>query len=115
MGVLLFLCIIHDLKTGCETMKYVADITMYHLSSDVGDKSLQVAIGEATDYTSPMHIVVSKTKKMLIPFARSCPNVNGIVVGDSGVDCVDHCMLLGLKISNNLSLGAPLPEENQEG
>ena len=41
--------------------------------------------------------------KMLIPFARSSVNVNGIVIEDSGVERVDHCTLLGLQISNNLS------------
>ena len=43
---LCFLCMIHDLETGCETVKCVDDTTIFHVTSDVGDKSLQVAISE---------------------------------------------------------------------
>jgi hypothetical protein len=105
LGVLCFLCMINDLETNCPTVKYVDDTTIYHVTSDTGDKSLQEAVNEATDWSkcNDMRLNASKTKELLISFAKSTPDVEEITIADTKVERVDHCTLLGLQISNTLS------------
>ena len=50
-----------------------------------------------------MVLNASKTKELLISFAKSPPSVDGIIVSNSQVERVDHCTLLGLEISNNVT------------
>ena len=60
---------LHDLETGCETVKYVDDTTEYH-ESDVGGKSVQVGSCDTTDWphANDVHLNATKTNEMLISF-----------------------------------------------
>ena len=96
---------INDLETNCKTIKYVDDTTLYHVSSNTADVSLQQAVDTAANWSSKndMRLNASKTKEILISFAKIQPDVSKIVVDNTEVERVTQFTLLGLKLSASLN------------
>ena len=82
LRVLCFLCLINDLSTSCKSVKYVDDTTIYHISSDLTDGKLQESADQALSWSSKnsMNINSSKTKELLISFAKSQPDIPPITI-----------------------------------
>ena len=71
-GVLCFICMINDLSTRCETIKYIDDTTLYNVSSQPDDLALQKTLNVASKWSTEndMHLNGGKTKEMLISFSK---------------------------------------------
>ena len=105
LGVLFFLCMINDLTTECTGIKYVDDTTIYHTSSDPSDTTLQKSVDTAIDWSkqNSMKINATKTKDMLISFAKETPKVSNVIVDGEEIERVSECKLLGVILNNRLS------------
>jgi len=105
LGVLCFVCMINDLSTGCETIKYVDDTTLYNVSSQTDDQALQGALNVALKWSTEndMRLNGAKTKEMLISFSKEPPEVATLFVNDTPVERVNQCTLLGVQLSSNLT------------
>ncbi len=97
MGVLCFICMINDLETECTTIKYVDDTTIYKISNNENDHSLQEAINRAATWSKEnnMNINPTKSKELLISFAKTTPNLQDITIEGQAIENVQTCKLLG--------------------
>jgi len=82
IGVLCFIDLINDLTTTSRTIKYVDDTTLYHITNDPSDAALQRAVSAAISWSrdNNMNINASKTKEMLVSFAKEDPSVPKIII-----------------------------------
>lgn len=105
LGVLCFVAMINDLQTSCTTIKYVDDTTIYNVTSDVQDTSLQVAVDTAIKWSSDnsMNINASKTKELLITYMKKPPNVPHITINGEDIERVSECKLLGVHLNDQLN------------
>ena len=105
LGVMCFLCLINDLSPASNTIKYVDDTTIYHVSNDPNDTTLQESINEAIEWSSrnSMKIHPTKTKELFICFAKNPPNVPRITINGSPVERVNECKLLGVFLNDKLT------------
>ena len=55
IGVLFFIFLINDLTTNCPNIKYVDDTTIYHISSNPHDDSLQQATDTVFSWSTKSH------------------------------------------------------------
>ena len=103
LGVLCFICMINDLQTDCTTLKYVDDTTVYQVTNNPSDPSLQTAIDTAISWSKAnrMNINPTKTKEMLITFAKNKPDVPNITIAP--IERVQTCTLLGIDLNDQLS------------
>ena len=83
LGVIFFLCMINDLRTECQAIKYVDDTTILHVTTRSSDLSMQQSVDTAIvrSESNSMRIHAAKTKEMVVCFAQSEPNVPNITVG----------------------------------
>ena len=89
-----------------ETIKYVDDTTLFEISKEASDSSLQSATTSAITWSddNDMKINASKTKEMLICFARKhTPQVPQLVVNSTIVERVHTCTLLGIELCDTLT------------
>ena len=100
-----FLCLINGLSPASNTIKYVDDTTIYHVSNDPNDTTLQESINEAIEWSSrnSMKIHPTKTKELFICFAKNPPNVPRITINGSPVERVNECKLLGVFLNDKLT------------
>lgn len=105
LGVLCFIVMINDLSTNCSTVKYVDDTTIFHVTSDTQDCSLQNAVNVAIDWSdrNNMKINPSKTKEMLVHYMKNPPDVPNINVQGQRVERVKECKLLGVYLNDKLN------------
>jgi hypothetical protein len=105
LGVLCFIAMINDLHTDCPTIKYVDDTTIYHVSNEANDNSLQTAVNTAVDWSNrnSMKINASKTKEMMICFSKSPPLIPHITIDSKEIERVTSFKLLGIEINDNLN------------
>ena len=96
---------INDLETKWNTIKYVDDTTVYHISQDPNDNQLQdaVSVAETWSRNNDMRLNAAKTKEMVVCFAKNPPDLPSIVVDNTEVECVSNCTLLGVELQDNLS------------
>ena len=96
---------IDDLRTNVKTYKYVDDTTLYKITNNPEDDGLQSAVNHVTEWSKMNHMKLnaSKTKEMLISFARNKPDVPNICVNDVALERVDCVTLLGVKLCSDLS------------
>ena len=82
----------------CPTVKYVDDTTIYRVTNDTQDQTLQSAVSVATKWSqrNNMKINASKTKEMLITFSKTPPAVPLIEVNGIALERVSTCTLLAL-------------------
>jgi hypothetical protein len=105
LGILCFICMINDLQTPNPTIKYVDDTTIYRITNIPHDSSLQLSTNIALDWsqTNNMKINASKTKEMVVSFAKKPPAVPAIIVDGEPIERVCSVTLLGVEITENLS------------
>ena len=105
LGVLFFLCMINDLSTECKAIKYVDDTTIYHTSNNPNDNSVQKSVSTAIEWSTAnsMKINTTKTKDMIVSFAKEMPNVANIEVCGVSIERVETCKLLGVTLNNKLT------------
>ena len=105
LRVLFFVCMINDLQTECTTLKYVDDTTVYNATNDPNNPILQDAIDHAIrlSQNKSMNINPTKTKEMLISFGKDKPQVQPITIGESPIERVQSCTLLGIELNDQLT------------
>lgn len=96
---------INDLTTSCQTVKYVDDTTIYHVTNDINDSTLQEAVDCALQWSkdNSMKINASKTKEILVSFKKVMPPVPHITVNGEEIERVSHCKLLGVYLNDQLN------------
>lgn len=107
LGVFLFLLMINDLFTPLPTYKYVDDTTLFVVTNDTKDTSLQKAVDHVVTWSkkNDMRLNAIKTKEMLISFTKSTPEVSNITVDGRPLERVETIKLLGILISCDLTWG----------
>ena len=107
LGVFLFLLMINDLETNVPTYKYVDDTTLFKVTNDPNDKTLQEASDQVVAWskTNDMKINATKTVDMVISFSKEKPNIPKIVVDGKAIDRVETVKLLGVQLSSSLTWG----------
>ena len=105
LGVLCFICMINDLTTPCPTIKYVDDTTVYSISNNPQDTTLQHAVDKAIQWSKDNHMNInaSKTKEMVISYAKDTPNIPHITIDNDPIERVDSCKLLGVELNDKLT------------
>ena len=105
LGVLFFLCMINYLRTECHAIKYVDDTTISHVTNRSADLTLQQSVDTtiAWSESNSTRINAAKTKEMVMCFAKNEPNIPNITVGDTQLEQVADCKLLGVCLNNKLT------------
>ena len=106
LGPSTFLLHINNLKTACNSVKYVDDTTIWECCDRLGtDSKIQVAANQTLLWCTEnnMKINTDKTKEMLINFSKSSININPIKFNDTELEQVKNTKLLGVIINNTLS------------
>lgn len=106
IGVLCFLCMINDLETDCTTIKYVDDTTIYKITNDVTDQTLQRATDTAIAWSKRNNMKINpiKSKEMLISYAKKNPPiVPPIIIDHQDIERVTSCKLLGVMLNEKLT------------
>ena len=96
---------INDLTTDSPTVKYVDDTTIYRVTNSVGDKTLQLSVDTAINWSgeNSMRINGSKTKEMVICYSKNPPLVPHIQVHGEDIERVATCTLLGITFNDSLT------------
>ena len=106
LGPVCFLLHINDLKTSCDTYKYVDDSTAWEVCSGkhIGDSKIQNAADDAIKWSNDnnMKLNSDKTKEILVDFRRKKQHVPEITMGEVTIERVKSAKLLGVHISNDL-------------
>ena len=108
LGPVTFLLHINDLKTECNSIKYVDDTTIWE-SCDPTTKNtnIQRAANQAITWCTEnnMKINTSKTKEMLIYFGKKDTSFPPIEMNDEKLERVSNTKLLGVILNNKLTWG----------
>lgn len=106
LGPVCFLLHINDLKTSCDTYKYVDDSTAWEVCSgkNIGASKIQKAANDAIEWSDKnnMKLNCDKTKEILVDFRRKKQPVPKITMCDVEIERVKSTKLLGVLISENL-------------
>ena len=80
------------------------DTTIYNITNDPKDSTLQDAVNTATNWSkaNDMKINTSKTKEMLICFSRTDREIPVIEVDGTALERVSSCTLLGIELNDSL-------------
>ena len=83
----------------------VDDTTIYKITNDIEDDSLQIAIDDVIEWSkmNSMNINPTKSKEMLISFAKNPPEVPHIVIDGESIERVTSCKLLGIILNDKLN------------
>jgi hypothetical protein len=106
LGPSTFLLHINDLKTDCNSVKYVDDTTIWETCDKRGENSnIQNAANQTFTWcqTNNMRLNTDKTKEMLIDFSKKPFNIKPICMNDSDIERVKSTKLLGVIINNTLT------------
>ena len=81
------------------------DTTIFHITNDPNDKSLQSAVDTAITWSqsNSMKINASKTKEILVNYMKTPLDVPHIIVQDQSVDRVKDFKLLGVYFNDKLN------------
>ena len=105
LGPVLFILQINDLCTSvCDTYKYVDDTSAVEVNNSPTSMDLQVAADEISKWSSDnnMQLNASKTKELIVNFSKSKTEIPGVIINGQTIDRVEHAVMLGVTISNNL-------------
>ena len=106
LGPVSFLVHINDLKTTCNTVKYVDDTTIWEACHHTGaDSIIQKASDQAAKWTDKnnMQLNTDKTKEMNISFGKKTPTFEPININGNKIGYVENFKLLGVIINNKLN------------
>ena len=108
LGPSTFLLHINDLKTECNSIKYVDDTTIWESCDKNGNNSkIQNAANQTYEWcqSNNMKINIDKTKEILIDFSRKPHAINPITLNDKNIETVSSSKLLGVIINDTLTWG----------
>ena len=82
LGPVLFIVMINDLQTSCQTLKYVDDTTIVQIGHDVRSNTLQAAADQAANWSrqNGMSLNPEKTKELYINFSTK---LLGVTINNS--------------------------------
>ena len=105
LGPVLFILMINDLQTSCQTLKYVDDTTIVQIGHDVRSNTLQAAADQAANWSrqNGMSLNPEKTKKLYINFSRGDKNALPLEMDGKKIKRVVSTKLLGVTINNSLT------------
>ena len=105
LGPVLFALTINDLKTKCDSYKYVDDTCIGYAGSDHQALNLQEAANAAYLWTlqNDMNINKRKTKEFVIDFSKTRTNFPAIRIDGTDTQCVTVAKILGITITSNLT------------
>ena len=108
LGPVTFLLHINDLKTVCNSVKYVDDTTIWEsCSANTSNSKIQEAANEVTSWCqiNNMKINVEKTKEMKIYFGKKDINLSTINMNGRDLETVKSSKLLGVILNDTLTWG----------
>ena len=102
---LLFVLMINDLQTKCDSYKYVDDTCIVYTGSDSQAPNLQEAADAAYLWTiqNDMKINKRKTKELVIDFSKTRTNFPTIRIDGTDTQRVTEAKILGITITSNLT------------
>ena len=105
LGPVLFIVMINDLQTSCQTLKYVDDTTIVQIGHDVRSNGLQAAADQAANWSrqNGMSLNPEKTKELYINFSRGDTNAPPLEMDSKKIKRVVRTKLLGVTINNTLT------------
>ena len=106
IGPVTFLLHINDLKTVCESEKYVDDASIWEVCDRDGeDSQIQEAADQAALWSNKnnMRINVDKTKEMTVYFGTKKHKLERVVLNGKELEEVTKIKSLGVWLNNNLT------------
>ena len=105
LGPVLFVLMINDLQTKCDSYKYVDDTCIVYTGSDSQAPNLQEAADAAYLWIiqNDMKINKSKTKELVIDFSKTRTNFPTIRIDGTDTQRVTEAKILGITITSNLT------------
>ena len=112
LGSVLFVLMINDLQTKCDSYKYVDDTCIVYTGSDSQAPNLQEAADAAYLWTiqNNMKINKRKTKELVIDFSKTRTNFPTIRIDGTDTQRVTEAKILGITITSNLTWDAHVDE-----
>ena len=113
---LLFVLMINDLQTKCDSYKYVDDTCIVYTGSDSQAPNLQEAADAAYLWTTrnDMKINKRKTKELVIDFSKTRTNFPTIRIDGTHTQRVTEAKILGITITSNLTWDVHVDEIKRE-
>ena len=108
LGPVTFLLHINDLRTDCESIKYVDDTTIWEsCNTSTSNSKIQTAADQAMLWCDKnnMKINTCKTKEMLIYFGKKHSSFPHIVMNGLELERVSKSKLLGVVLNDKLTWG----------
>ena len=105
LGPVLFVLMINDLQTKCDSYKCVDDTCIVYTGSDSQAPNLQEAADAAYMWTiqNDMKINESKTKELVIDYYKTRTHFSTIRIDGTDTHRVTEAKILGITIINNLT------------
>ena len=108
LGPVCFLLHINDLKTACDSIKYVDDTTIWeNCTVDESSSNIQTAANDAVKWCQEnnMKLNTEKTKEMMIYFGKKQLTFPPIQINSSPLENVENSKVLGVVLNNKLKWG----------
>ena len=108
LGPVCFLLHINDLKTHCDSVKYVDDTTIWEsCSTDISTSNIQTAANDAVLWCKQnnMKLNIDKTKEMTIYYGKRQIDFPAIQVNSTDLEKVKSSKVLGVVINDKLKWG----------
>ena len=106
LGPYIFLIHINDLQTTLPAFKFIDDVTVIEVIDSIASSQMQTSVNEIAKWSTDNHMNIntSKTKEMIIDFARSSQSVITAITtaDDCPIERVSSFKLLGITLSNDL-------------
>jgi len=106
LGLYIFLIHINDLQTTLPAFKFIDDVTVIEVMDSITSSQMQTSVDEIVKWSTDNHMNIntSKTKEMIIHFARSSQSIvtDITTADDCPIERVSSFKLLGITLSNDL-------------
>ena len=103
LGPVLFVLMINDVQTKCDSYKYVDDTCIVYTGSDSQAPNLQEAADNLWTIQNDMKINKSKTKELVIDLFKTRTNFPTIRIDGTDTQRVTEAKILGITITSNLT------------
>ena len=117
LGPVLFVLMINDLQTKCDSYKYVDDTCIVYTGSNSQAPNLQEAADAAYLWTiqNDMKINKRKIKELFIDFSKTRTNFPTIRIDGTDTQRVTEAKLLVITITSNLTWNVHVDEITRKG
>ena len=98
LGPILFILMINDFVTSCESIRYVDDTTIISCGSVSQPDNIQKASSESFAWANIINMKSNpkKSKALLVSFSRNRPAIPEIIINNCPITRVDSLKLLGV-------------------